>query len=209
MRARVWFSVVTTLVIAGCSGRGGESTRFEAKLVPCELPDEHDLDHTCLHAAAGPFRDVTAAPVGTEALADVSRPHTIFRVTLPRASSDGGAIAYEGVTTFVPRETGDYAVYTSSEVPDVAVRSASGHEPTPLACSLRLPKNTCDGRLQFLRALELEADQAYQLVWGPSAGEKITVLIERQEVSHGRTGGEGEHEHEAGLEDEEDEAHAR
>ena len=82
------------------------------------------------------------------------------------------------------------------------MRSAEGHEAIPLACSLSLPKGTCDGRLRFLRALELEAEQAYELVWGPSESSTVSLVIERQEVAHGHEHGEepGHEGHEHGEE---------
>ena len=110
MKAYAVVMVAAAFAAAGCSARAVEEEGTESRLSRCELPDEHDLGHTGRHTVGGPFRNVTAAPPGSPTVADISRPHTIYRVTLSPAAGTGEEGRYEGVTTFVPRASGAYAV---------------------------------------------------------------------------------------------------
>lgn len=152
----------------------GTSDLSAAAVGDCAEVDEEEVEHACLHGMAGPFRSVTASD---SAPPDVSRPHTTYRVQLEALGSG----QFGGALSFLPEEAGEYAIYTSADVPEIEL--THGLEIIPYECSTPVPTTLC-GMLRRLRVADLEAGTPVVLSLAPSEASSFMLVIEHREHAH-------------------------
>jgi len=164
--------VLGSLVVAcaGASEEAPESASFEVGT--CTQIADEDVEHACLHGGAGPFRDVTASLTTPP---DVSRAHTAYRVKL---APDASGTRFGGSVRFVPNETGEFAIYTTSNVPRIRLSGANG--PVAFDCSTAVPTSLC-GSLRRLRVVDLTEGAPVTLTFQASTTASTVLLIEHVE----------------------------
>lgn len=140
-----------------------------ASVDDCERLGAALTEHSCFHAKFGPFNTVEAS-LGVKRSAStpaVDSVHTEYRVVLADPSE-------RNIVTYSPARSGQWVVFTASDVP-LLVEDSAG-EPRPL---LRLDEGTtgCEA-LPIARTFELAADERYTFLLGPHDVREVILVVE-------------------------------
>ena len=139
----------------------------QAAAIECEDLGSVLVDHTCLHARLGPFKDGQAA-LGTQATADVDDVHTLHRIALvPQAAQ------FAGVVTYRPLRTGDWAIFLGVDVP-LIIRDPAGRE-VPWTYQNKVRGCPFFSRV---RVAALTADTIYRVEFDSTTASRIDLALE-------------------------------
>lgn len=125
-------------------------------------------EHACLHAIHGPFEAIMAGVSAIAPAADVSQPHTAFRVKLPARDGDN-----EGALRYVPRRSGAFAMFSAPAIA-MKVLDANGQQ---IPASLAHAVFAC-GELGTVTTFALDQGSAYSLVLSSATAADALLVIE-------------------------------
>jgi hypothetical protein len=140
-----------------------------ALALPAECPGLGGalVDHSCFHTLHGPFKSVRATPgaVATEDTAEVSSPHTDYRIGL------AGDVS---VVTYVPERSGAWTIFLGSHLPFRVVDQTGSEVEQIFSASGRVG---CEG-LREAHVFELARAQRYRVVFGPTTATSVVAVVE-------------------------------
>jgi hypothetical protein len=128
------------------------------------------VDHSCKHATAGPFMMVAGALDSAAQAPAVNAVHTHYTITLP----DGQNGADSGTVRYRPQRSGEWVIFTASEVPLKVSDAADMDRP-----SIYAEDQTSCPELPFANSYELVSGVTYELRLGPSATPEVAIVIEK------------------------------
>lgn len=144
---------------------------YECRL-ECKAVADAATAHTCVHATHGPYDTVVAQKYPGFISVEPGAPHTYYTVSLPEGSdTERAAVRYW------PLASGPFAIYSKGDFALEVVRISDG---ASIPLRFEHAVNSCQdpASLTKARVFELDENEDYYLVLGPTAEPTVALVIE-------------------------------